>query len=98
MVGVPCSNDIETEIMTALSEALGRMELSSFTPSTRFPDSSLALWLPLFEHEGAYPGVAIVSSACSGPYSPMSQKGVPPFSAWWGNLWHNGPGRHIRSI
>jgi hypothetical protein len=82
MVGVPCPNDIETEIMTAFSGALGRKELSSFTPLTRFPDYSLALWLPLFEHEGAYPGGEIVSGACSGPYSPMSQKGVPPFSAW----------------
>jgi hypothetical protein len=79
-VGVPCSNMIETEeLVTALSGALGWEELSSFAPFTRFPDSPLAFYLPLFEYEGAYPGGSIVPTACSNLYSPVTQKGWSPF-------------------
>src|SRR5215469_14501631 len=78
-VGVPCSNVIETEeVVTALSGALGWEELSSFAPFTRFPDSLLALYLPFFEYEGAYPGGVIVLTVCSGLYSPVTQKGLSP--------------------
>lgn len=55
IVGVPCSNRIGTlGLLTAFSGRLRWKELSSFTPSSRFPDLWLAYSLPFWFCAGPY--------------------------------------------